>query len=367
MEMEDPAVKILKRVLVVLVGAVALLALVGVFLPASVHVERSIEIDSPPANVFTLLNGFSRFNDWSPWAGLDPAAEYRYEGPETGVGASMHWTGDESVGTGSQVIVTSEPYSLIETELDFGAQGTARAAWHLEPIDGGTRVTWAMDAEFGWDLVGRYFGLMLDRWVGGDYEKGLAKLKSLAESLPNYDLAGADVAVIPVEPVAVVMVSGETTHEPDDVTAAMATAYGRLEDYMAERNMARAGPPLAIAREWSNQRYVFDAALPYSGGGAAAPSEAVETGDPGPGAVESPGGNFRLADEVHAGVTHGGRAARIVHVGPYESLADSWNRLEAYIAARGLKSAGDPWEAFLSDPADTPEDELVTNIYWPVD
>lgn len=362
--------KILKRLFAIILAAALVLLAVGLFLPSKVHVERSTWIDAPPANVFTLLNGFNRFNDWSPWAELDPEAEYRYEGPEAGVGATMHWTGDDSVGSGWQMITAVEPYSRIEMELDFGPEGTARTAYHLAPEAGGTQVTWAMDVDFGWDLIGRYMGLMFDRWVGSDYEKGLASLKALAESLPKHDLAGAEVEVVPIEPISVVMLSGETSHDLDDVEAALHEAYTRLERHMAEQRMAPAGPPMAIAREWSNDRYVFDAALPYR-------RESTQPGreDSAPAAGGLPGNadpdrgdaRFRLADDIHAGMTPGGRAARIVHAGPHEALADSWNRLETFMALRGLETAGDPWEVYVTDPADVPAAELVTHIFWPVE
>jgi hypothetical protein len=34
----------------------------------------------------------------------------------------------------------------------------------------------------GMNPVGRYMGLMMDRWVGGDYERGLLQLKAQVEA-----------------------------------------------------------------------------------------------------------------------------------------------------------------------------------------
>jgi hypothetical protein len=47
--------------------------------------------------------------------------------------------------------------------------------------DGRTRLTWSFDADFD-NMLGRYMGLMMDRWVGSDYVRGLERLKALAES-----------------------------------------------------------------------------------------------------------------------------------------------------------------------------------------
>lgn len=52
----------------------------------------------------------------------------------------------------------------------------------LSPVDEGTRVAWDLDSDMGAGPLGRWMGLMMDRWVGGDYEAGLANLKTLVES-----------------------------------------------------------------------------------------------------------------------------------------------------------------------------------------
>ena len=59
----------------------------------------------------------------------------------------------------------------------------ATAYYDLQAEEGGTRVTWGFDTDFGHDLVGRYFGLVLGPLIGADYEKGLANLKALAEGI----------------------------------------------------------------------------------------------------------------------------------------------------------------------------------------
>ena len=174
--------KLLKNLIIALVGLVVVLAVVGFLLPSSVHVERSITVGAPPDAVFELVNSFENFNKWSPWYQRDPNAEYRYEGPAAGVGAKMYWSSEQrDVGSGSQEIIESQPGRLVRTALDFGAQGTATAYFQLEPQGDGTQVTWGFDSEFGNNLIGRYMGLLFDKWIGADYERGLDSMKRLAE------------------------------------------------------------------------------------------------------------------------------------------------------------------------------------------
>lgn len=153
----------------------------AMLLPSTVVVSRSIDIAAPPEKVFALVGDFRRFNEFSPWAELDPNIQYGFEGPEQGVGQKMSWTSTNSnVGSGSQTITEYQPPSQVASALDFGGMGQAEAVWDLAPAGAGTRATWSFRARAE-GIAGRWFGLMFDRWVGADYEKGLAKLKAAAE------------------------------------------------------------------------------------------------------------------------------------------------------------------------------------------
>lgn len=175
--------KVARAILVGLAGLIAILVVIGLFLPSSVHVERSVEIKAPATTVYGIVSDFGRFNEWSPWYELDPDATYTISTPASGEGATFAWASeDPSVGSGSQQITELVENRRVVVALDFGPQGTATATHAIEALDDGkTRVTWSMDTDFGFDLIGRYIGLMFETWVGNDYEKGLARLKTLAE------------------------------------------------------------------------------------------------------------------------------------------------------------------------------------------
>lgn len=174
---------LLALIVLLVVGAIAY----GFTLPAKAYMERSIVIARPPAVVFEVLNGYRDFAAWSPWSRLDTAMQVRIEGPAQGVGARYYWSSaQESVGSGSQEIVESVPHSLIRVALTFsGMHSRNHASYQLTPEGAGTRLVWTHEAEFGGDLIGRYFGLLLDSMVGADYERGLAQLKAYVESRPT--------------------------------------------------------------------------------------------------------------------------------------------------------------------------------------
>jgi carbon monoxide dehydrogenase subunit G len=173
----------LKTALKAIVILAILLAAVSFALPGTSHVQRDVFIDRPPAEVFAMLNSYGRFNEWSPWFERDPKAEYRYEGPASGVGASMRWASQKAdVGSGRQTIVESVAPTKVVATLEFDGQSAARATFALTPQGNGTRVAWSFDTEHGMNPVSRWFGLFFDRLIGPDYEKGLAKLKTTMET-----------------------------------------------------------------------------------------------------------------------------------------------------------------------------------------
>lgn len=185
-----------------LVVTVAIIVLAGSFLlPSEAVVTRSTEIEAPPEKVFAIVGDLKRFQEYSPWADLDPDSTYGFEGPPGGVGQTMSWSSQNpDVGSGSQTITEYDPPRHVGLQLDFGRMGRPTAAWDLEPSGAGTKATWSFRARLD-GIAARWFGLMFDRWIGTDYEKGLAKLKAAAEK-PEPPAAEAPAQQPPAEELA---------------------------------------------------------------------------------------------------------------------------------------------------------------------
>ena len=143
---------------------------------------RSIDIAAPPDKVFAIVGDPRRFKEFSPWSDIDPDIKYTYEGPESGVGQVMRWSSDNAdVGSGSQTITKYETPTSVESGLDFGMRGQSSARFDLVPSTAGTNVTWTFNSDLE-GIPAKWFGLMFDRWIGKVYEKGLARLKVVAET-----------------------------------------------------------------------------------------------------------------------------------------------------------------------------------------
>jgi effector-binding domain-containing protein/uncharacterized protein YndB with AHSA1/START domain len=337
------------RILKWLVGGLLALGVVfavgGSLLPDHVHVERSIVIERSPAHVHAILDGYERFNEWSPWAEMDPNATYTYGGPKRGVGARLAWSGDPAtVGTGSQEITASVPGERVETALDFGDQGKATAAFVLTPENGGTRVVWGFDTAFEGNLVGRWFGLLMERMLAPDYERGLARLKALVESLPTEDITGLDPSEIDHPALTLLLASAEMpVADLAAVSAKLGAMYAEINAAMGANALQQTGVPLTITSAYGDGVWKFDAAIP------------VDRND------------VALDGEVRAGTSPSGKAMRFVHVGPYAGLADFHARARAWLGVHGLRVRDRVMEQYVSDPATMPEADLITHLIYPIE
>lgn len=335
--------RILKKLLIGLVALAVLLGIGGMFLPQVVTVERAIVVSRPASLVFPVINSYQRFNEWSPWFDLDPNAQYTYSGTTDGVGASMAWSGNADAGSGKQTITQSTPNQSIHSDLEFTGQGNAKVAFVLTPEQTGTRVLWTFEMDLGANPYGRYFGLLMDRFIGADYEKGLGRLKTLVEGFPNVDIEGADIQIVEVTAKPILYVTASSTTDVAAIGQAYAQAYQMIGSAMAAGGATQTGAPIGIDNYFDERGYGFDAAIP------------VDRSD------------IPLQGPVQAGQTYAGRAVRVRHTGSYEGLAASQKQGEAFIAVHKLKAHDRVYTEFVSDPGDTEEAALISDIYLPVE
>ena len=177
----------LKKILILLVVLLGALFSLIVTRPESYRISRSTTIAAPPSEVFALINDFHNWDAWSPWAELDPAMKKNYEGSATGVAAGYYWVGNDKVGEGRMTITESQSNEKVGIKLDFIKPFTAtnQTDFVLKPDGSGTSVNWVMNGHN--DLMGKAASLFMDmeKEIGGDFEKGLAKMKAKAESKPK--------------------------------------------------------------------------------------------------------------------------------------------------------------------------------------
>jgi hypothetical protein len=184
---------------------IGLAIVIGVFLvvvamqPSQFRVTRSATISAPPSAVFPHVNELRKWDAWSPWAKLDPNAKNTFEGPPAGLGAAMAWEGNKEVGKGRMTITESRPNELVRFKLEFyePMAATCESEFSFKTEGNQTILSWTMSGKnsFMCKAVGLFMNC--DKMVGGQFEQGLSKLKSVVEVAAKLQTS----AVTPREPV----------------------------------------------------------------------------------------------------------------------------------------------------------------------
>lgn len=173
----------IKKIALALALIVVAFAIVVALQPADFSITRSIRIIAPPDAAFAQVNDFHKWENWSPWAKLDPNMKTTYAGPGAGAGAVYTWAGASAVGEGRMTIPESHPSDLIRIELVFQKPmaATNTTEFTFTPEASETLVKWTMTGKNGFG--GKAFNLLMnmDKIVGGDFEKGLAQLKAIVD------------------------------------------------------------------------------------------------------------------------------------------------------------------------------------------
>lgn len=174
----------LKFILVGLAAIIVIFLVAAAMQPTDFRITRSATFAAPPSAVFAQINDYHKWNDWSPWAKLDPNAKNTFEGPPAGVGASFAWAGNNKVGEGKMTITLSQPNEVVLMKLDFIKPFAASNLTEFKFASEGnqTTVTWSM---FGKNnFVGKCMSLIMncDKMVGGQFEQGFANLKAIVEA-----------------------------------------------------------------------------------------------------------------------------------------------------------------------------------------
>jgi uncharacterized protein YndB with AHSA1/START domain len=172
----------LTRLFLGIIALAAILAAVSVGLPSHVTVSRSVIINAPETAIFPYLNTLRTFADWSPWGARDPQLVFSYGGPASGPGAQVAWKSSKpAIGTGNMEITESEPPHHIELNANFNElQGVS--SFDIGPAGSGSKIAWSFVYESGSSPMKRWKAMMLDRFIGAEYQTGLDRLKEKVEA-----------------------------------------------------------------------------------------------------------------------------------------------------------------------------------------
>jgi hypothetical protein len=176
----------MKKTLTIIGGAIAVLVAAVLIYAATkpdvFRVQRAASIKAPPEKIAVVLSDFHAWQGWSPWEKMDPAMKRSYSGAEKGKGAAYAWEGNGKVGQGRMEITDAAP-SRVALNLDFIKPFEAhnKVVFTLTPKGDATEVNWAMQGPVPYPAKIVHVFMDMDSMVGGQFEAGLANLKTLAE------------------------------------------------------------------------------------------------------------------------------------------------------------------------------------------
>jgi uncharacterized protein YndB with AHSA1/START domain len=170
----------LSNLLKAMAALLLVLVLVAYMLPDRHLVERQRVIDRTPEQLWPLLAQPRQWVRWSPWHARDPQMQLAYSLPESGQGAEWRWASD-SQGRGRMRFDHVQAPTRLGYVVTFESIGSVTSGeFRLEPVAGGTRVTWTLESTVGSNVLLRWFSLLADYRLGRDLESGLERLAEVA-------------------------------------------------------------------------------------------------------------------------------------------------------------------------------------------
>jgi len=180
----------MKNVLIGLALLVVLVAAVGLVMPTSYAIEKSVVIHAKPEAIHPHLEDLKKWEAWAPWYQMDDSIQTTY-GPKTiGVGASQTWKSTD--GDGELQLTRCDLASGIAYDMAFimddGKRAPSTCAMDYRTSGDSTTVTWTMTGDCGDFMPPVLSGLMrplVSKEIGAMFEKGLDNLKHTVESAPE--------------------------------------------------------------------------------------------------------------------------------------------------------------------------------------
>jgi effector-binding domain-containing protein len=331
--------KTLRKILLWILAIIAILVVIAYLLPGSYKVERSIYIKADKMLTYGLVCNLQKWHLWSAWTKeADSTVVFEFEGTDCQPGAVMRWTG-ERLGNGEMILSEIQPGQFLGYDLSFDkGKYTSRGSFSFEEIADSMKITWVDEGDLGYNPFARYMGLMMERMMGPDFEKGLTKLKTVSEMRCKWPR----IEETSFEAQTAILIRDSAG--PADYERVMGSGFGELASFVKANKITCTGYPFAIYIKWDSvtQFSVFDLGMTISG------------------TAEGKG-------RVRVESIPAQKVVQAYYYGPYDKTYDAYMALDSYVKAEGLEEAGGPWEIYVTDPM-TEKDtaKWETRIAFPV-
>jgi hypothetical protein len=172
-------------VLYIILGILALVLLVPLFIKKDYEVVKEILIEKPKQQVFDYVKLLKNQDNYSVWALMDPNMKKGFSGIDGTVGCVSSWESlHKNVGTGEQEIKGIKEGERIDYELRFlkPFKSTSLAFITTEAVsENQTRVKWGFSGKMNYPMNLMLLFMNMEASIGKDFDTGLANLKSILE------------------------------------------------------------------------------------------------------------------------------------------------------------------------------------------
>ncbi|RYZ24168.1 MAG: polyketide cyclase [Chitinophagaceae bacterium] len=178
--------RIIKRIFIGLAVLMAILLVTALFLPKEYTIERSIVINRPADSVYAYIRYLKNQNDYSKWAGMDPAMRKEFRGTDAQPGFVSAWKSEKrDVGEGEQTIRSiNDGKRRVDYDLHFiePMETRCNAYMQVDPNGNGSQVLWGFHGKtpYPFNIMSLFFNM--DKMVGDDLSLGLHNLKERLEA-----------------------------------------------------------------------------------------------------------------------------------------------------------------------------------------
>lgn len=177
--------KILKTILFVILGIVAVCLIAALFIKKDYAVEKEVIINQPKAVVFDYIKMLKNQDNFSVWAKMDPAMKKEYKGTDGTVGFVSAWDSENgNVGQGEQEIKNIVAGERVDYNLHFikPFESSSDAYMVTESVDSThTKVKWGFVGRMAYPTNLMLALMDMNEAVGKDFATGLTNLKGLLE------------------------------------------------------------------------------------------------------------------------------------------------------------------------------------------
>ena len=318
----------------------AMFVAVAYFLPKTVIIERSANIQAPAKTVYAQIVDLHQWNHWSPWKRMGKNVSVEYINHGVGLGSGYIWKDENKEESGATIKITeANPYKKVTVSLDLMQRGEALSSFVLTGNKQETTIKWTLKYDIGNNPFARWIGLLMKKSMGADFDNGLVKLKALCQVIEN-----ENEQVVLLDKIEEMNYAGIRKTVPFiEVSREMSEMYNEISRFLAQKEIEMDGMPFAMYHLMDEEAIDLECGIPIN--------ESVE-------------GNATVKIATFPATT----CACLDFYGNYSNLQDGHIVVQKWIETHGLNLFSAPMEIYLTDPQQESDPaKWLTRICYPVE